>query len=213
MTRVKIDRQKVLRLLDGFPVQVATEDGLLEFEAVIEQEWQPMRERDVPAHIIEHHQNAGLRHVPVGLWSNDIYEVFVYDAADEDADQAGIVWLSIKRYDRAAVRNWRHLQQIKNEVCGETREAVELFPSEHRLADNANQNHLWVFPEGFRLPFGFPSGMVLIREDEVEAWNRGGGPGRQEPMQPGLTVGRAMDEARTPEVTATIQNALKTNQR
>jgi hypothetical protein len=207
--RVKLDRSQILRLLDGYPIQVATEVGLLEFEAT-QTEWQPLVQRGVPGHIIEHHEGLGMA-APVDLWANDIYEVMIYDAREEDAPPgSGITWLSIKRYDRAPIRNWRHFQQIKNEVCGPEREAVELFPSEARVADNANQYHLWVFPEGMPIPFGFPTGMVLVRDDEVEAWNRQGGPGRQEPMQPGVTVGRAMDEARTAENDDQMRQLIRT---
>jgi len=68
--------------------------------------------------------------------------------------------LSIKRLDKAAVHDWRDLQRIKNELCGPEREAVEIFPAESRLVDSANQYHLWVLPEGARVPFGFDQRLV-----------------------------------------------------
>src|SRR5436305_747972 len=55
------------------------------------------------------------------------------------------VWLSIKRRDKQPIRNWRDLQRIKNELCGPECEGVELFPSESRLVDSANQYHMTVF--------------------------------------------------------------------
>ncbi len=68
--------------------------------------------------------------------------------------------LSIKRRDKAPIRNWRDLQRIKNEICGEHCEAVEIFPAEGRLVDTSNQYHLWVFRE-YVLPFGFQDGRVI----------------------------------------------------
>lgn len=62
--------------------------------------------------------------------------------------------LSFKRNDRAAVRDWRHFQAIKNEVAGAEREAIEIFPAESNLRDAANEYHLWVLPPGEHAPFG-----------------------------------------------------------
>lgn len=63
--------------------------------------------------------------------------------------------LSFKRNDRAAVRDWRHFQAIKNEVAGPDREAIEIYPVESELVDAANEYHLWVLPEGLTAPYGF----------------------------------------------------------
>ena len=142
--------------------------------------------------------------MPDEIWANDIYEVFVTRQTDNASAH-----LSIKRYDRAAIRNWRHFQQMKNEILGEDVEAIELYPSEGRLADNANQYHLWAFPPGERIPIGFEDGMVLIDDEDVEAWNQGRG--RQEPRQDGLTVGDAMQSARTPWMDAAIKDVIKAN--
>jgi len=65
------------------------------------------------------------------------------------------VWLSIVRRDRSACHDWRDLQRIKNELCGEEREAVELHPAESRLVDTNNQYHLFVLPEGVVVPLGY----------------------------------------------------------
>lgn len=184
---VKVAREQILRLLDGHRVQVQTPVGLLELEDGGDQRWRPVKRRPIPAHITRHHKQFDLP-VPDELWANDIYEVFVHYAGDR------MKHLSIKRYDRAPVRNWRHFQQMKNEICGEFCEAVELFPSEARVADNANQYHLTVFPEGMVLPFGFEHGLVTIEDEDVKLYNESGGKGRQEPMQPGLTMGRKMND-------------------
>lgn len=77
--------------------------------------------------------------------------------------------LSIKRNDREPIREWRDLQRIKNELCGPEAEAVELFPAESRLTDEANQFHLWVFNRGYRFPFGDQVRSVLTRAQAAEA--------------------------------------------
>lgn len=187
---VTLRRDQIMRLLDGNPVQVATPVGLLDVTPAEDQPWQPMLQRPMPAHIVSHHRAHGIR-VPDELWSNDIYEVFVAYLDENEPDSGR--HLSIKRYDRAPVRNWRHFQQMKNEICGEFCEGMELFPSEARIADNANQYHLWVMPEGEEIPIGFEGGMTLLDPTEVEQYNSHG-KGRQEPLQPGLTIGQKMED-------------------
>ena len=67
-----------------------------------------------------------------------------------------VFWLSIRRVDRAAVRDWRHFQEIKNMIFGPRFEAVELYPSSERLVDAANKYHLWVLREsGKQFGIGF----------------------------------------------------------
>lgn len=82
---------------------------------------------------------------------NDVYRVQVA-ACDHDADALHVC---VIRHDKGLARDWRHLQQIKNEVAGPEREAVELFPAESRRIDTSNKFHLWVLPTGLRVPFGW----------------------------------------------------------
>ena len=49
---------------------------------------------------------------------------------------------------------WAVKQSIKNELFGENRLAIEVFPEEKRLVDVCDVYHLWVFEKGFELPFG-----------------------------------------------------------
>ena len=208
--RIKLDRQAILRLLDGYPVQVPTEVGLLEFEAV-QSEWQPLRKVPLDPKARAYYVTAmGAEHADsLDIWLNDTYEVIAKPLSPSTADPSLAGWhLSIKRLDRAPIRNWRHFQQIKNEVCGPECEAVELFPRESRLADNANQYHLFVMPEGVDIPLGFPTGMVTIRPEDVASYNTMGGPGRQEPMQPGLTIGEEMQRAGDEQGLGTARDAV-----
>lgn len=73
----------------------------------------------------------------------------------------GWTWLSIRRNDRKAIRDWRHMQQIKNALAGPEREGVEIYPAESRLHDTSNQYHLFVLPEGEQLPFGYVGRSVV----------------------------------------------------
>jgi len=49
---------------------------------------------------------------------------------------------------------WAVKQEIKNELFGEKRLAIEVFPEESKKVDVMDVYHLWVFPKGFSLPFG-----------------------------------------------------------
>lgn len=49
---------------------------------------------------------------------------------------------------------WKDKQRIKDELCGSDRIAVEVFPEQENLVDQADVYHLWVLPQGFELPFG-----------------------------------------------------------
>lgn len=77
------------------------------------------------------------------------------------ADGTEMTWLSIRRNDRKAMQDWRHLQTIKNELTGTEREAVQIYPAESRLLDESNQIHLWVYPKGYKLPFGYANRSVV----------------------------------------------------
>lgn len=62
--------------------------------------------------------------------------------------------------EHACIRNipntdipWREKQRIKNELFGAERIAVEVFPEESQLVDEANMYHIWIMPIGFKIPF------------------------------------------------------------
>ena len=78
-------------------------------------------------------------------WGNDRYTVSVHLL---DGDRDGFVELAVHNHNRTPHVPWRHLQQIKNEVMGADREAVQLFPAEDRLVDTANEYWLYVYPVG-----------------------------------------------------------------
>jgi hypothetical protein len=99
----------------------------------------------------------------VNLFINDVYQVDVR-RVDPIKGWPEIIWLSIKRRDRAPVgeERFRDFQTIKNMLIGEEVEAVELYPSESRLVDTCNQYHLWVV--NGRFPFGFTTRAVSYED-------------------------------------------------
>ncbi len=124
--------------------------------------WQPLerRERVIPPRLAAHAaaDPAALAAIQDGseLWANGKYVVIVRRYPDGAAAH-----LSVRRADRRAIRDWRDLQQIKNEIAGPDAEAVELYPAEARRVDTANHSHLWCMPPGVQLPFGYRERYVL----------------------------------------------------
>lgn len=89
-------------------------------------------------------------------WVNRHYQVEVR------RHDGGLVHLNIRRRDGAALmRDWRHFQQIKNEIVGPECEAIELYPAESRKVDTSNKFHLWAIADPtFRFPIGFEERQV-----------------------------------------------------
>jgi hypothetical protein len=61
--------------------------------------------------------------------------------------------LWIRRHDGKMTNSWSELQRIKNELTHSERTAVQVYPKESQLVDEANMAHLWVYPENYNLPF------------------------------------------------------------
>jgi hypothetical protein len=87
---------------------------------------------------------------------NDLYQVEVRPV---DGLEGVMVQLNIRRRDGNVIfRDWRHFQEIKNQLVGPECEGVELYPAESRLTDTTNKYHIWVFTDPtYRVPFGFPT--------------------------------------------------------
>ena len=86
---------------------------------------------------------------------NNRYSVQI---SDEATDWGLVVHLWIQRHDGDMVRSWADMQRIKNELVGQNRVGVEVFPPVEELIDQANIAHIWVMPEGFVLPFSLKAG-------------------------------------------------------
>lgn len=106
------------------------------------------------------------------IWMNPWYTAHVRALPDGDGRPPGMSHLSIKRFDKAAVRDWRDFQRIKNDVLGPEWEAAELYPAESRLVDAANQYHLWCAPPGRIFPFGFRERVVCEHDTDPESNSR-----------------------------------------
>lgn len=88
------------------------------------------------------------------VYLNDTYQVNI-------RKHDGFLHLSVKRLDKEAIFDWRHMQQIKNELTSPESEGVQLFPVESRLVDTANQYHIWVLASEKKFPFGFNQGRLV----------------------------------------------------
>jgi len=84
------------------------------------------------------------------IFQNNLYIAVVRRKSD------GMIHISFRNMENSTEIPWKHKQQIKNDICGSEREAIELFPAMSRIVDTANQYHLWVYPEGYIIPTGFP---------------------------------------------------------
>jgi len=106
------------------------------------------------------------------LFMNSRYQVYMTEPFRTEPF-GEILWLSIKRLDKQPIHDWRDIQRIKNELVGKEVEAVEIYPSESRLVDSCNQYHLWCFPEGYKLPFGYEARLVMeVLDDKGGAVQR-----------------------------------------
>ena len=65
---------------------------------------------------------------------------------------------------------WSEKQQIKDELFGKNRVAIEVYPAQDKLVDVADVYHLWVFDKNFKLPFG------IHPKEYKQAINRGSVP-------------------------------------
>ncbi len=102
--------------------------------------------------------------VPPGFsWGNDQYSVMRREI-EAPAPFGKGWWLSIHRRDKGPIRDWRHMQRIKTELCGPEREGVELYPAESRGGATSNEYAMFVFPK-YRFPFGWEKGLKMNQED------------------------------------------------
>lgn len=63
--------------------------------------------------------------------------------------------------------SWSEKMRIKNELFGENRFAIEVFPKQDNLVDVCDVYHLWVFDKKLEMPFG------IAPKEYQKAINRG----------------------------------------
>lgn len=125
-------------------------------ETQLRMPWQPMKNANYEDGqlkiLVEQDPNF------IGVFRNNHYQVTMREL---QGDLYGkVTWLVCRRLDGEAIHDWRHLQKIKNDLCGPECEGLELYPAESRLIDESNQYHLFVMAEGKKLPFGYNERMV-----------------------------------------------------
>ncbi len=99
-------------------------------------------------------RTSGQGEVVWALYTNDLY---IVTAVPFQCDWGWCVHLVMRVKPEAqplAGLTWANKQRVKDELLGKERLAVEVFPPASELVDQADAYHLWVLPEGFRLPFG-----------------------------------------------------------
>lgn len=88
-------------------------------------------------------------------YTDGVYAVLVRTV---ETEQFGpVMHAAIRNVDNTDIP-WASKQQIKNELFGFERQAIEFFPRESKLVDDANMYHLWVLPPAITLPFGLKDG-------------------------------------------------------
>ena len=84
------------------------------------------------------------------VWRNDRYICHVRRRPEDGS----VYSLSIRRADRKAVWDWRHLQMIKNEIAGPETDAFQRHPPWSQTVDTANQYWIWCLRPGDRIEVG-----------------------------------------------------------
>jgi hypothetical protein len=104
-------------------------------------------------------------------WHNDVYSVTVRRNPSGWAFFGGPwVQIGISCQDGEARHDWRDFQKIKNDICGDDWEAIELYPRESRLLDPSNYYMLWCAPD---IPIGKFEGRVICDAHDCIAPQRG----------------------------------------
>ncbi|HBL8902008.1 TPA: hypothetical protein LTW63_004002 [Enterobacter hormaechei] len=107
-----------------------------------------------------------LKSVPKESWPIKMYDpkrsqvwVNAYFLVREFKEADGVIRLSINTTSMGGSGRWKDgitwdaLQEIKNAVGYQDRDAVEIFPAQKDLVNVANMRHLWIVPES--IPFAW----------------------------------------------------------
>lgn len=81
----------------------------------------------------------------------------------------GMTWLSIRiNNGETYLCDWRDFQAIKNDLCGEDRQAIEMYPPDSIVHDTDNVFHLWVFKRDQGLLIGWTNKDVTYHESPYQ---------------------------------------------
>jgi hypothetical protein len=125
------------------------------------------------------------------FWANSHYLVFRREFHTDGTIIC--IHLSLRTVENDTRHDWRDFQRVKNELCGEDWEAIELYPAESRVVDTANQFHLWCYP--YTLPIGFPVGARVGADEAARVGATQRPEARRGAPRPGsiITGGRLVD--------------------
>jgi hypothetical protein len=86
--------------------------------------------------------NPGSKFSPDRVWANNKYVVQAFEKRGFLGFEC--TKLMIRRCDAEPIYSWPDLQRIKNELFGPEETAIQAFPAESELVDDANLYWLWV---------------------------------------------------------------------
>ena len=73
----------------------------------------------------------------LGFYANNLFSIQCFEVR-------GVKVYGIRRHDQATNISWETKQRIKNEIIGKDISAIEVFPRDCDLVDQANMYWLWV---------------------------------------------------------------------
>lgn len=99
---------------------------------------------------LEHMGARGYLRGVTETWSNGWYAVM---ARPVETTWGTVTHVMVTNLPGTTVRDWPDLMRIKNELFGDHRTAVEVFPPRNEVVDQADMTHLWILPPEMTLPF------------------------------------------------------------
>lgn len=106
--------------------------GMMSINPNISRKWE---QRD---HVLALHPNRNIKHAFVSR-DHSVQISFVYNNK-----YGRIAHLWVKRHNGKPT-TWKEMQQIKNELIGEDKLGIEVFPPSEKVIDQAPMYHVWVF--------------------------------------------------------------------
>lgn len=106
-------------------------------------------------------------------WWSSQYQVVrrVYPDDPVFGSRRGMIYLGISNYDQTSRHDWRHFQEIKNQLAGPDWEAIEIYPAEDRLMDPSNLFMLFCFK--VRIKAGSTGARRVLDSDQAPSPQRG----------------------------------------
>jgi len=104
--------------------------------------WNAFQDVTVEANLRHAILNKNSMHFPQQVFQNNKYVVQVFRGLEILGMKADKVM--IRRSDSQPIHSWADLQRIKNEIFGDEKTAIEVYPPQDELTDVANLYWLWV---------------------------------------------------------------------